>query len=155
MAVVDEPNAFSGARLDRVADERKDAVWVAAQRAHPQARAVLAGDAGVALTDSAEPRLALVPLASAPAHHAPLLLGLDDAGPVFAVDVDPAGDPPRPLIGALGTGEPSGGTRPYGLREAVALLPQADGGLVAYACALVNWHRRHGHCSACGAATDV
>jgi NAD+ diphosphatase len=156
MAVLDEPNAFSGARLDRAADQRKDPEWVATQRAHPRARAVLAGDAGVHLTDADAPRLALVPLAAAPAYHEPLLLGLDDAGPVFAVDADPAGDPPRPLIGALGTGDadPGLGTRPYGLRDAVAALPQADGGLVAYACAVINWHRRHGHCSVCGAATE-
>jgi NAD+ diphosphatase len=35
------------------------------------------------------------------------------------------------------------------------VLPQDEGGLVAYACALVNWHRRHGFCAACGTATDV
>jgi NAD+ diphosphatase len=157
MAVAEEPNAFSGARLDRAADERKDPEWVAARRADPRARAVVAGDAGVHLTADPEPRLALVPLAAAPTHHTPLLLGLDDAGPVFAVDADPAGDPPRPLIGALGDGEvdPVLGTRPTGLRNAVGALSQAEGGLVAYACALINWHRRHGHCSVCGAPTEL
>jgi NAD+ diphosphatase len=157
MAVVEEPNAFSGARLDRAADQRKDPGWVFAQRAHPRARALVAGDAGVHLTEAGAPRLALVALAAAPAHHEPLLLGLDDAGPVFAVDADPPGEPPRPLIGANGTGAPDRvlGTRPFGLRDAVAVLPQADGGLVAYACALINWHRRHGHCSACGAPTEI
>jgi NAD+ diphosphatase len=158
MAVLDEPNAFSGATLDRAADERKDTDWVEAQRRHPQARAVLAGDAGVHVTDGAEPRLALVPLNTAPADSAPLLLGLDDRGPVFAVDVDPPGDVlPRPLIGAHGSSapDPAMGTRPVGLRDAVASLPQADGGLVAYTCALVNWHRRHGHCGVCGAVTAL
>jgi NAD+ diphosphatase len=157
MAAVEEPNAFSGARLDRAADQRKDPEWVAAQRAHPRARAVLAGDAGVHLTAADPPRLALTPLGAAPDHHEPLLLGLDDIGPVFAVDADPAGEPPRPLIGAHGAGAPDRvlGTRPFGLRDAVAALPQADGGLVAYACAMINWHRRHGHCSVCGAPTRI
>ena len=36
------------------------------------------------------------------------------------------------------------------LRQAAAILPQAEGGLVAYAAALLNWHRRHRFCSACG-----
>jgi NAD+ diphosphatase len=158
MAVLDEPNAFSGATLDRAADERKDPEWVDAQRRDPQARAVLAGDAGVHVVDGAQPRLALVPLAGAPAYNPPLLLGLDDRGPVFAVDVDPPGEAvPRPLIGAHGSGalDPATGTRPAGLRDAVASLPQSDGGLVAYTCALVNWHRRHGHCGVCGSVTGL
>jgi NAD+ diphosphatase len=152
-------NAFTGARLDRVADARKDPAWVAAQREHPGARALLTGDAGVHIGGSpAAPRLALVPVAAAPADEPWLLLGIDEQGPVFAVDVDGDGDGavPRPLIRAHGVGEPdpATGTRPYGLRDAVTTLPRADGGLIAYACALVNWHRRHGHCSVCGAATE-
>jgi NAD+ diphosphatase len=158
MAVLDEPNAFSGAALDRAADGRKDPDWVAAQCRDPHARAVLAGADGVYVTGGEAPRLALVPLAAAPAHNPPLLLGLDDRGPVFAVDVDPPdGALPRPLIGAQGAGapDPATGTRPVGLRDAVASLPQSDGGLVAYTCALVNWHRRHGHCGVCGASTEL
>ena len=158
MAALDEPNAFSGATLDRAADQRKEPEWVAAQHRDPRARAVLAGTAGVHLVDEPAPRLALVPLAVAPAGNPPLLLGLDGEGPVFAVDVDPpTGGPPPPLIGAMGhgAGDPATGTRPAGLRDAVASLPQADGGLVAYACALINWHRRHGHCSVCGMATEL
>jgi NAD+ diphosphatase len=154
MTLLGEPNAFSGAALDRAVDERKDADWVAAQERAPGARAVLVGDAGVHL--GPDGRLALVPLGDA---AAPLFLGLGEDGPVFVVDTEGAGDGtlPRPLIGAYGggTADPGSGTRPVGLRDAVASLPQADGGLVAYACALVNWHRRHGHCGVCGTATDV
>jgi NAD+ diphosphatase len=156
MALVEEPNAFSGATLDRAPDARKDPAWVEAQRRHPGARAVLAGDAGVHVTTGHAARLAFVPLVDAPTHGASFLLGLDEAGPVFAVDADAPGDAlPRPLIGASGGGatDPRTGTRPAGLRDAVASLPQADGGLVAYACALLNWHRRHGHCGVCGTAT--
>ena len=35
------------------------------------------------------------------------------------------------------------------------MLPQDEGGLVAYVAALLNWHRRHGFCAACGTATAV
>jgi NAD+ diphosphatase len=152
---VQEPNAFSGARLDRAADERKDPVWVAAQREHPGARAVLVADDGVRVTDGSPLRLALVPLAGVEAAAA-LLLGIDEAGPVFAADLGgPRDGAPPPLVAAHGIGEadPATGTRPYGLREAVTSLPQADGGLVAYACALVNWHRRHARCAVCGTAS--
>jgi NAD+ diphosphatase len=146
---------FTGERLDRVAERRTDPAWVAAQAADPRARAVLAGDAGVRVTASGEPRLALLPLAALDASE-PLLLGLDEAGPVFAVDAEPDGVP-RPTIGAHGEGppDPATGTRPMGLRAAAAALPQADGGLAAHAAALVNWHRRHRHCAACGAPTAV
>jgi NAD+ diphosphatase len=152
-----EPNAFTGAPLDRVTDERKDPAWVAEQEADPAARALLAGDAGVHVATDGPPRLALLPLADVRDGGSPVLLGRDAEGPVFAVDAQPSGEPPRPLIAGRGRGpaEPGAPSRPVGLREAVAMLPRSDGGLVAYGCAVLNWHRRHGHCAACGAATDL
>ena len=145
---------FTGEALDRVVEHRGDEEWLAAQAAAPEARAVLAGDAGIHVTGD---RLALVPLAAA-GDGEPLLLGLDATGPVFAVDADgPPNGRLRRLVGARGEGSPRAdtGTRPIGLRAAAATLPQADGGLAAHAAALVNWHRRHGHCSVCGTATVV
>src|SRR5688500_9968710 len=91
---------FTGERLDRAAGRRTDPAWVAAQAASPHARAVLAGDAGVHLTE--DDRLALVPLAALSAPE-PLLLGLDETGPVFAVDADGArgdGAAPPPVAAA-------------------------------------------------------
>ena len=132
------PITFTGERLDRAAGRRTDPAWVAAQLASPEARAVLAGDTAVHLTE--DDRLALVPLSSVSAPE-PLLLGLDDTGPVFAVEADSL---PAPA-----------GTRPLGLRAAASTLPHADAGLAAHAAALVNWHRRHRHCSVCGAPTAV
>ena len=152
--------AFTGERLDRAADRRTDPAWLAEQAAHARARAVVAGDAGVHVTADDPARLALLPLAELDAGE-PLLLGLDGAGPVFAVDEGgrPAAEPdPWTAKGAVGAhGEappdPATGTRALGLRAAAALLPQADGGLAAHAAALVNWHRRHRHCAVCGART--
>jgi NAD+ diphosphatase len=160
---VTAPNAFTGARLDRAGDaRRRDPDWVAAQRRHPAARAVLAGDEGVVMDGD---RLLYVPLAEAPPRE-PLLLGIDDAGPLFAVDLDapPAGTSDRParlIAGGLPRGSgverpaPATGPRPVALREAAAVLPREEGGLVAYVAALLNWHRRHGFCSACGTASQV
>ena len=157
-------NAFTGARLDRAGDERRrDDAWLAARFGDPRARAVLAGDAGVVMDGE---RLAIVPLAEAgPDHGGPYLLGDTDAGPLFAVDVDappPGGSRPARLIaagGPRGSGAerptPADGPRPVALREAVAVLPQDEGGLVAYAAALLNWHRRHAFCAACGTPSDV
>src|ERR671930_2192200 len=82
-----EAITFTGEALDRAAEHRGDPDWLTAQAADPAARGVLAGDAGVHVTGDDEPRLALLPLSALDAA-APLLLGLDTAGPVFAVDAD-------------------------------------------------------------------
>jgi NAD+ diphosphatase len=133
---VTPPNTFTGAALDRAGDRRRDEVWVAEQRANPAARAVVAGRDGVHVTGGEERRLALVPLEQA-GHGEPLLLGLDDAGPIFAAE----GDGSRLSL--------------LGLREAAAALSQAEGGLAAYAAALLGWHRRHRFCANCGAPTEI
>ncbi|MDA0184428.1 NAD(+) diphosphatase [Solirubrobacter phytolaccae] len=149
-------NAFTGAALDRVGDSRRrDEAWVAAQLKHRHARAVVAGDRGLRLADG---RLELVPLIELEGGQTPLLLGVDDVGPVFAFDEDPPRDGRVPMVGSGGVrGEPpvdaSGDRVP--LRQAVARLSQQDGGLAAYAAALLNWHRRHRYCSACGQPSDL
>jgi len=127
---VTPPNTFTGAALDRAGDRRGDDEWVAAQLADPAARAVVAGTGGVHVAGG---RLALVPLAELGGE--PLLLGLGEDGPVFAAEA---------ANGSL-----------MGLREAAATLPRADGGLAAYAAALLNWHRRHRFCANCGHQTEV
>jgi NAD+ diphosphatase len=126
-----EANTFSGAALDRAGEHRADARWVAERAADPNATAVIVGDGGVLVRDG---RIARVPLEQT--GGAELLLGIDDRGPVFAADAR--------------DGEPL-----TGLRDAAATLPQADGGLVAYAAAMLGWHRRHRFCANCGHATEV
>jgi len=150
-------NAFTGAALDRVGDSRRrDEQWLAAQIEHPRARAVVAGDRGFRIADG---RLELVPLSElGDDGQAPLLLGLDGAGPVFAFDEDAVREGRVPMVGSGGVrGEPpvnaSGDRVP--LRQAAARLSLEDGGLAAYTAALLNWHRRHRFCSACGHASDL
>jgi NAD+ diphosphatase len=126
-----EPNTFAGAELDRAGEHRADPEWVARQRADPAARAVVAGRDGIHVEGG---RLALVPLETG---EEGVLLGVGERGPVFAVEADG-----RPL-------------ELLGLREAAASLPQADGGLAAYAAAMLNWHRTHRFCANCGNPTDV
>jgi NAD+ diphosphatase len=155
---VTEPNAFTGAALDRAGDSRRrDPEWVAEQRAHPGARAVVAGDRGLRISDG---RLELVPLPEVERSGSaePLLLGLDADGPLFAVDEDPLREGRVPMVGSDGVrGEPpagAGGDR-LSLRQAAARLSHAEGGLAAYTAALLNWHRRHRFCSACGHESDI
>ncbi len=154
-------NAFTGARLDRAGEgRRRDAAWLEAQRDDPRARAVLASSDGVTMDGD---RLARVPFSETEGEA--YLLGLEADGPLFAVDLDPpvpGGERPPKLIAAgapRGSGvtppPPAGGPRPVSLREAVAVLPQDEGGLLAYTAALLNWHRRHAFCPVCGTHTDV
>jgi NAD+ diphosphatase len=128
------PNTFSGATLDRAAARRTDEAWIEERLADPATRAVaVTGDGGV-LVDGE--RAARFPLGDLPDGER-VFLGLEDGVALFAADVDGARD----------------GTRVVGVREAGALLPQAEGGVVAYAAAMLNWHRRHPRCSVCGART--
>jgi NAD+ diphosphatase len=151
-----DPNALTGAAVDRAEDgRRRDPGWVAEQRGHERARAVVAGDAGVLIEGD---RLGRVPLADLEAEPA-LLLGLDEEGPLFAVDEGPPHErgSRAPMVGAGGRrGEPAPeAPGRMNLREAAQVLSQSEGGLVAYVTALLNWHRGHGHCANCGAPTDV
>jgi NAD+ diphosphatase len=152
---VSEPNAFTGAALDRAGDSRRrDPDWVAEQRSHPGARAVVAGDRGLRITGG---HLELVPLAEVDGAE-PLLLGLDDDGPLFAVDEDPLRAGRVPMVGSGGVrGEPpvGSGEGRLSLRQAAAVLSRTEGGLAAYAAALLNWHRRHRFCSACGQPSTI
>ncbi len=151
-----EPNAFTGARLDRAADgRRRDELWLARQSADPRARALIAGTTGVSMDGS---KLAYVPLEAAPVGiEAPLLLGIDGEGPVFVVDEGPPiPEATRPPMigwqGRLGDAPATADGR-VPLREAVASLSQQEGGVVAYAAGLLNWHRRNRFCPVCGAPT--
>ncbi len=136
---------FTGAQLDRVSAERKDPAWVAERLRDPEARAVLAGEDGVVVSDGSAPVLRRVPPVDGAA--APILLGLEAGAPMLAIDLDALG--PVARAGALD------GARIVTLRDAGALLAHAEAGLAAYAVAMLNWHRRHGFCANCGAATEV
>jgi NAD+ diphosphatase len=74
-----------------------------------------------------------------------ILLGLEGDSALFAVDLDSLAPSDAAAL--------TEGRRLVGLREAGAELPQAEGGLAAYAVALLNWHRRHRFCANCGNST--
>ncbi len=152
-----QPNTFTGAQLDRAEDgRRRDPAFLADQIADPSARAVVISDAGVRMDGDA---LALVSMAELAVPAPPVLLGIDATGPVFAVDGGPPPEPGRrpAFLGAGGRrGEPAPDAPGFlGLRDAAQSLGQADGGLAAYAAAILNWHRSHGFCSNCAAETVV
>jgi NAD+ diphosphatase len=130
------PNTFEGARLDRVTARRRDASWVAERLADPESRAVVLAETAVLVDASALALVELPPLLERGAE--PLLLGVQDGGALFAVDadtLDSAALAPAELVS---------------VRDIAPRLAQDEGGLIAYAASLLNWHRRHRFCSVCG-----
>lgn len=137
---------FSGMALDRASTLRADSAWVAEQLAAPESRLVAASRDGVVL-DSSGRALARRPLDWQRSERAPILLGLEHGRALFGIDLD--------WLDQAGAERFARWGRIAGLREAGALLPHAESGLAAYLVALLNWHRRHGHCANCGAVTAV
>jgi NAD+ diphosphatase len=142
---------FTGMALDRATAQRTDPTWVAKQLQDPSSQAIAADSSGV-LLDHASPRRLIrraVPSGSGckPAALPPLLLGLDNGKAVFGVDLDALTPAARSDFTAAG--------RLCGLRGAAAAMAHDEAGLAAYLTALLNWHRRHPFCPACGAETVV
>src|SRR4051794_4215875 len=129
---VPEPVTFAGGALDRAADRRADEAWIAAARNDPRARAVVVGPGGVALAGETPDLASLDGLDSGDGYF----LGLAHGVPLFVV--------PAPE-----------GVELTGLRDAAAILSQADAGLVAYASALAHWHDTHRFCGVCGELTEA
>ena len=121
--------AFTGAGLERAANDRGDAAWLERQRSRAGARSLLLSEDGLWVEDG---HLVLV----APDPDA-VFLGLDGDRALFAT-----------------YGEPDRG-HPAGLREAATELPADEAALAAYAASLLSWHHRHGFCANCGAETEV
>ncbi|MGH2858775.1 MAG: NAD(+) diphosphatase, partial [Solirubrobacteraceae bacterium] len=145
---------FTGMALDRASTQRKDAAWVGERARDPEARIVLAGSEGVLIGGDrgapavvrSSPPVGLGSGAVLLGRDA-VLLGLEGDAARFAVDLDGLDVDARAAM--------VDGGRVVSLRDAGALLSHAEGGLAAYAVALLNWHRRHRFCANCGAATAI
>jgi NAD+ diphosphatase len=137
------PNTFAGASLDRASAMRTDEAWLSERLADPTSRALpVAPDGPYLRCEGDECTAALVPLSDVADEATELiLLGVDSHGALFAATLDstPAFD----------------GAAPLSLRDAAFRVGQSDGGLLAYATALANWHRRHRFCANCGNATQT
>lgn len=147
MSQVAFTNTFAGNPLDRAGDRRGDADWVAGQFTEPAARVCALWDGKVLVDEGEIVRIAWLPAPMAedfaPGLERRLFLGLDEAGPVFAVDIEGAAEPP---IGRGAFME---------LRAAAPRLDPAHAGVLATARATFEWRRRNRFCAACGARTEV
>jgi NAD+ diphosphatase len=127
------PLAYVLNTLDRRANDRPNADWVAELKQRADARLVrIAGDAAL-LEDG---RLAT---RTGPMPELTVFLGLDAAGtPWFACKAEPA--------------EGFRDLRSLAIEEA---LPPAELGLLAQARSLIQWHERRNFCSNCAARLEI
>lgn len=159
------PNPLSGVPLDRVAERRTDASWVAAAFTDPATRVVPVCEGRVLVTAQADAgapeqvttRARAISIATfGPLSEAigeagawtTVLLGVRDGTTYVAVDI-PAADADA-VVERAGDGASWSELRPAAL-----VLPVGDAALVAYARAMIWWHGRHRFCGMCGAATIV
>ena len=156
-----ESVTFGGSGLDRMAGRRGDAgcqaeAW-AAGRILPvwRGKPLCSAPESLGWVDARSPVLERV--------RATVFLGLDGEVPVFAADVS-AWEPGAEAEAAqAGFFDPTVQRHPalaadWGFRELRGIMAALDpraAELAATARALLEWHRTHGFCAACGAASDV
>ena len=122
---------FCGEGLDRADHLRADPAAVLALCGHPEALE-LTWDNGAPAIDG-QGRLCWEHVSGAP----PLFLGFDGEAPRFSTLPD--------------------GNAPVDARahfQLLSLLAAGEAPTFAAALSLANWHRRHGHCSVCGLASE-
>jgi NAD+ diphosphatase len=141
---------YAGAGVDRASVQRKDRNWLASQLAKPTTKILPFWHARY-LINQAVPQAPRAIFLRRDSDQAPLLLeeaaeivflGLEGDNPVFAVDLS---DLDKAAVYGL---FPEGVL--VALREVGSLLVAQEAGLFAYACGILNWHRRNRFCSACG-----
>ena len=132
-----KPIPFSGNPLDRASDRRSDPAWIEARAA-----------AGLYLPFwqnkpfILEQRAGFLPWRTEWNGATRIFLGLDGTQPLFAVEL--AGES-EPELGQGGFQE---------MRAGAFFLPARDTAIAGQAKALLDWHKRHGFCANCGAATQ-
>ena len=145
--------AFSGNPLDRASEKRGDAAWLAAQRADPKSRVLPLWKLQPLLLGpqdaTKETKLGFIEgeLASGlgAADAVEVFLGLDGEGPCFARDISALADPLAAALASHGHFRDA--------RSAALLLADNEIAILGQAKALIDWHKRHGFCAVCGAAT--
>lgn len=152
---------FGGSGLDRAAGLRKDAAGLADALCRGGVLAVWRGKPLV----GEDGRLHWLAHGHPVLAHggATVLLGLDDGTPRFATDISDWSPEAGAEAVEAGFFDPSVQRHPalgpgagfLELRGVMATLTPRDAELAATAKALLHWHRSHGFCAACGAASDL
>ena len=132
--------------LNRAAELRSDPDWIRRALQTPETRliAVWRNRSLLRIAETEQPRAVRLAITTISLPDDAVFLGLDDGVALFAVDLS---DQDEPGVA------PMAETSFVDLRRYGPLLDNRDAGLLAYARAMLNWHRNHRHCGRCGAAT--
>lgn len=125
--------------LDRCAERRDDAAWLAAAWQSGQAVVVRLESEGVSVTDSAA---SIVDAPRAGESMPPVFLGMDAAEVAHFATLPHAT-----------TAMPPPASR--SLRFILGEVPAAQARIAAYAMGLAQWHARNSFCACCGAHTRI
>jgi NAD+ diphosphatase len=149
---VDGTLVFAGGMLLRLDRELTDPAWLAASHADPRGRYLVLRNFETPVTSIAADettRLVWATREQLPTlTEEPLVLGLEDGVPHFAVDVA-EGDVAEGEVSAEGTS----GVTYADARMVASMLPVHEAAVVGHARSLATWHARTRFCSKCGAAT--
>ncbi len=145
------PNFYAGAALERLAQLRRDAAWIAARLADPATRILPIWRAHNLVIPGSAPRAGWLPVERARRllneAREIAFLGYHQRIAHFAIEVSHLDDP-APVASLA---EAAAFTD---LRAVGPLLDRDQGALLAYARGLMHWHARHRFCGVCGAATE-
>lgn len=135
-------HVFAGHRTDRVAERRRDPAWLSDRLADPATRVVPVLGLKCLVVAGDSPRAVFLPPAALPPAAEPIFLGEMDGEAYFAAELDEVAGAALEVEGGFAE------LRPLG-----ALLDRGEAAMLAYARAMVYWHRRHRYCGECGAPT--
>ncbi|MBV8702896.1 MAG: NAD(+) diphosphatase, partial [Acetobacteraceae bacterium] len=146
------PNVYSASPLDRAAERREDAEWVAERLADPETLFVPVWRSRnlVAGLDEKRPEAVYVSGEAAAALRMAggpwAFLGMLGTQAVFALDISAADDPVPLLPAELG--------RFTDLRAVGWGEPRPEAAVLAHARGLMHWRTRHRFCGVCGAPCE-
>jgi NAD+ diphosphatase len=146
-------NTFAGNPLDRASDRRGDEDWLQARLTDPESLAIALWNGAPMVETTRDGGVQLAYFGARLAESLSggaekrLFLGLWKETAVFAVDFEGSADPSEGPLQGLGRFED--------LRGLALRLPASEAAIAATAKGMFEWRRRHRHCPACGAASEV
>ena len=132
---------FTGNRLDRADEIRRDPAALIALRARPDARWLVLDSLNPVLRPGDALSILWAYRSDVPHDALSIFLGVGADGPRFAAAA--SGDE---LVADFGG-------KVMDARAAGALLPAHEAAIVAQARSIIDWHQRHGFCAVCGGMT--